>query len=265
MSSQGTRFPSKEKIVFEDVQLRLRAPSHRPWTLRDRFVTAAKNPASLFGEVEKHDVLRGVSLRARAGERIGVIGRNGSGKTSLCRVICGQLTPTAGSARVLAPATGIFDTSIGIYPELTGRENAALLLHYLAPSQKSRHAEILRSASDFSGLGDWIDKPFRLYSTGMKTRLSLSLVTSLETDVLVLDEVFDGADEEFKERMQVRMREFIARASLFFFVSHAREQIRAVCDRVLVVEAGLIAHDGSPEEAFRVYDKILGAARGTTP
>jgi ABC-type polysaccharide/polyol phosphate transport system ATPase subunit len=243
-------------LQLEQVGLSLPAPTHLPWSLRAHFVDWAQNPGKLVKKTPMYTILKNISFAAKSEERIGIIGHNGSGKTSLCRIISGQFPPSCGRADIRAPVTSIFNTSAGIYPDLTGRENAKLLLHYLLPHLRSQHEEILADAIEFSGLKEWIDRPFRLYSLGMKARLSLSLVTTLKSEILILDEVFDGADEEFRERMKGRISSLIGRSKLFLFVSHSREQIYSVCERTLVLNRGELVFDGDPEKAFAVYDQL---------
>jgi len=246
-------------VELKKINLHLATPSYMPWTMKSEFVDFMKNPFRYISTpVEKQQVLNDISMKAKSGDRIGILGRNGAGKTSLCRVISGQLKPSQGQMTVKGQVTAIFDTAIGIYPDLTGRENAELVLKYLLPKNSDTHKRVIADAGEFSELKSWLDRPFRMYSAGMKTRLSLSLITAIPSEILILDEVFEGADEGFRKKIQLRLNSFIDRSSIFIFVSHSRQQILNVCNRAILVNQGRLLFDGSPQEAFQIYDSVLG-------
>jgi ABC-type polysaccharide/polyol phosphate transport system ATPase subunit len=137
-------------------------------------------------------------------------------------------------------------------PELTGRENVYLLGRLFFPEIKNL-TSIVNEAIEFSELGHFIDVPFRQYSKGMQARLLLSLISSQATDILILDEVFDGADYFFQQKLSARMRKFIESSGATIFVSHHAEQIRAICDQVLVMRDGKIGYFGNVEDGIQYY------------
>jgi len=221
--------------------------------MRDVFVQTLQHPWDwLTRPRDMLPVLRDVSLQLRQGDRLGLIGMNGSGKTTLCRLLCGMLRPRVGEVRTFGRVEAIFDTGTGVLPELTGRENAHLLAT-LMYADRPLSKEAVDEALAFSELGFFLDTPFKTYSRGMQARLLLSLVSASASDVLILDEVFDGADVFFREKIRQRMRAKIERSGAVIFVSHGTEQVRELCNRVMVLEKGAVVFDGNTEDGIRHY------------
>ena len=224
--------------------------------IRDVFVDAFSHPIEyLFRRRELLYVIDGVSLEIYQGMRLGIVGTNGSGKTTLCRAIAGMITAQAGSVSTTAEVRAIFDTGTGVIQELTGRENAYLLARLLFPKIANLSA-IVEEAIEFSELGHFIDVPFCNYSKGMQSRLILSLISSVPTDVLLLDEVLDGADIFFQKKIAQRMESFIKASGATIFVSHSYDQIKQVCTSLVVLHKGRIHFQGSVEEGWDVYQKL---------
>ncbi|MBL7714763.1 MAG: ABC transporter ATP-binding protein [Bdellovibrionales bacterium] len=223
-----------------------RRRSFRDWAANP-FATQPKGARQLI-------VSDSISLEIKRGQRLGILGRNGAGKTSLCRLIAGIYTPDSG--RILRQGTirAVLDTAIGTFPELTGRENAELLSHFIFSDRPDR-AELVREAIEWSELGPQIDTAFQTYSRGMQTRLVLSLISALPYDLLILDEVFDGADRFFSEKTLPRVMRMIENSGAVVFVSHSESQIRKVCNRVLVLEQGKVLFDGEPDAGLDFYMK----------
>lgn len=230
----------------------------RAWTWRDLFTKASKNPFQLLThKSDQIHIARNIDLEIKKGERVGILGVNGAGKTSLCRCIAGMYKPSSGTVEINGSIRALFNASVGIQPELTGRENAELLTHFFYPDVSRAVAqEIIKDSLDFSELGKFLDTPFRLYSNGMQTRLCLSLASARPTDLLILDEVFDGADTFFREKIEARVLKTMKESGAVIFVSHSFEQIRKVCTRVLVLRDGKIALDTGAEKAISYYESI---------
>jgi ABC-type polysaccharide/polyol phosphate transport system ATPase subunit len=225
-------------------------------SVRDVFVTALKHPVDYFFRMpELYSVLDEISFDIERGTRLGIIGVNGCGKTTLCRCLAGMMKGQKGKVETKAEIRAIFDTGTGVIPELTGRENARLLARLFFPEIKNL-APIVEEAIEFSELGHFIDAPFKQYSKGMQSRLMLSLISARSTDILILDEVFDGADVFFQQKLAGRMKQLIEEAGATVFVSHSFDQIRSVCNKLLVLNQGKIAHHGDVEEGIALFLKL---------
>jgi ABC-type polysaccharide/polyol phosphate transport system ATPase subunit len=221
--------------------------------LRDVFVSALTHPFDYFFKTKEIlPVINDVSFDITRGMRLGILGLNGSGKTTLCRCLAGMMTPQKGQVTTQSEVKAIFDTGTGIMPELTGRENAYLIGRLLFPKMRDIKP-IMDEAIEFSDLGHFIDIPFRQYSKGMQARLMLSIISSQSSDIIILDEVLDGADYSFQQKLSHRMKKFINSSGASIFVSHSVEQIREVCDQVMVMEKGKIIFSGQREEGIQFY------------
>ena len=229
-------------------------PYYKSQSLRDLFILASKNPIDfLLKENDQLIVLDNINLKINKGERVGIIGNNGSGKTSLCRHICGLYGRNSGIV-INGNVKGIFDTEVMVLPELSGLENLEVLAHFFFPEvDKKERALLVADASEFSELGKFLDVPFKLYSKGMRARLFLSLISSKPSDLLILDEVFNGADHFFSEKISERIKKLIENSSAVIFISHSHDLVREVCNRVLVFDNKKIVFDGVPDEAIKFY------------
>ncbi|OUR93624.1 hypothetical protein A9Q84_19335 [Halobacteriovorax marinus] len=250
-------------LNIEDLHMTFDAELFKTVSLKDRFVRTL----TLQGkQVSALHVLKGLNLKLEQGDKIGILGVNGSGKTTLCRLIAGILVPTSGSIALNGECRSIFNTTIGVIPELTGRENAALLVKFIFPRESlAVQAQLLEDALDFSELNEFLDIPFQNYSKGMQARICLSVISAKECDLLILDEVFDGADLFFQEKMRIRISDIIERSGATILVSHSLDQIRSVCNKVLVLDAGKIQFFGDVEKgikAYRFLDNGLASFRG---
>lgn len=247
---------SEPILLVENLNLAFVADVHRAWSWRDAF-TAALNRPFRGSERSTHrvDIARNISFKVHNGERVGILGLNGTGKTSLCRCVAGIYRPNSGTIAVNGQMRAIFDTSIGIQPELTGRENAELLVHFMYPDLRGKK-ELVEEAIEFSELGRFADVPYRSYSKGMQARLFLSIISRRTCDLFILDEVFDGADQFFQEKISDQMLKILTRSGAVLFVSHSLDQIRKVCNRLMVLDQGRIVYDGEVNAGIRHYEKI---------
>lgn len=234
----------------------------KDFNLRDTFIRYLKNP---LGILQSNDdvlhVLNDINLIVKRGDRIGLIGKNGAGKTTLCRCIAGMYSPTRGEIKVHdGVVRAIFDTGLGIQPELSGRENANLLAKLMFPHLKNVKP-LVDEAMNFSELGHFLDVPFKNYSKGMQARLSLSLISSTHCELLIMDEVFDGADKSFQSKISERVLDMIKKSGSVIFVSHSDEQIRKACNRLWVLDDNKIKFDGNVEEGLRFYDRLISTQK----
>jgi ABC-type polysaccharide/polyol phosphate transport system ATPase subunit len=232
-----------------DLNLVFRASVHRAWSWRDVFVRSLRDPLALGPSVDRLHVLKDISFDVRPGDRVSLLGVNGVGKTSLCRCLAGYYQPTSGTIERRGTMRALFDVAVGIQPELTGRENAWLLAELLFPGDPDVD-RLIGQALEFSELGHFLDIPFRLYSKGMP------LSAFRAADLLILDEVFDGADMFFREKISARMLELMRESGAVIFVSHAPEQVRQICNRLILLEHGRVIHDGGVEEGLRLFENL---------
>jgi ABC-type polysaccharide/polyol phosphate transport system ATPase subunit len=206
-------------------------------TFRDLFVQGIKAPLTYFTAEDELPVLKNINLKLYAGDKIALTGVNGAGKTTLCRLLLGLLSPKTGQISHQGNIRGVFASSPGIYPELTGRENATILTHLLYPEYSLAEKKvIIEEALQFSELNQFVDMPYQNYSKGMQNRLYLSLVSARPVDILILDEVFDGADAKFQEKITARFSAMIDKCKVLIFVSHSEENIKRVCNKKYLIQ-----------------------------
>ena len=196
--------------------------------------------------------LRGLSVEIAGGDAVALIGRSGAGKTTLLRVIAGILTPDEGRVSVRGQLGSLLSIEAGLLARLTGRENA-LLLGVLAGLSRAQARRKVDSVAERSGLDDAFDRPVSSYSQGMLARLGFAVVDQARPDILLLDEVHEALDHEFRERVQERVRELLGRGGIVVAAGHDHPLLEQVCNRALLVENGRIAADGSFDEVVHAY------------
>jgi lipopolysaccharide transport system ATP-binding protein len=185
------------------------------------------------------EALSEVSLHLRAGDRLGVRGHNGAGKTSLLRLIAGIYEPTAGQIRVEGRVSSFINLGMGMDMEATGREN--ILLCGLMFGLGFDEIQALTPAiGEFSGLGEFLDMPVRTYSSGMSMRLVFSIVTSVHPEILVMDEWMAVGDSDFAAQSEQRLRTLVDQAAILVLASHSEPVIKRLCNRVLTLEHGRV-------------------------
>ncbi|MCX2699444.1 ABC transporter ATP-binding protein [Ochrobactrum chromiisoli] len=196
--------------------------------------------------------LEGVSMTLGDGERIGLIGHNGSGKTTLLRVLSGIYTPTQGSAYIDGTCVSLINIQLGIDPDATGRENIRLRSAMMGMSPKEIDGKF-DGIAEFSGLGDFLDMPFRTYSSGMQLRLAFATSTSVRPEILIMDEWLSTGDEDFKERANKRMHDLVGSTKILVLASHSKELLMKNCNRIIWLEHGRLKMDGPTDEVLSAY------------
>jgi lipopolysaccharide transport system ATP-binding protein len=200
--------------------------------------------------------LQDINIKIEAGERIGLVGHNGAGKTTLLRVLSGIYAPTEGEAIINGECVSLINISLGIDPEATGRENIKLrsaMIGYTPKQTRDKVDEII----EFSGLGSFIDMPFRTYSSGMQLRLAFAVSTSIRPQILVLDEWLSTGDEEFKHRAEKRMKEIVDSTDILILASHSHQLLAENCNRVIWLEHGRVKIDGPSSEVLEKYFGVV--------
>lgn len=197
--------------------------------------------------------LYNINLQIRRGERLGIVGRNGAGKSTLLKIITNNLAPTEGMVQVNGKIQALLELGTGFHPEFTGRQNIHASLAYYGLSAKAIHGKE-EEIIDFSELGDFIDQPVKTYSAGMYARLAFSTATSIEPDILIIDEVLGAGDAYFASKCLERMRSLTEDSgATVLFVSHDLGSVQQMCDRVIWVDRGRILADGSPQDIVKMY------------
>lgn len=198
--------------------------------------------------------LNGVSFEIDDGDRVGLIGHNGSGKTSLLRAISGIYEPVGGKLIIDGRVTPLFDMQLGMDPDLTGIENIWLRGRMLDLSA-DKIKETVEEVSEFSELGDYLHMPIRTYSAGMMVRLAFGVSTAIRPEILVLDEMIGAGDEAFMGRAKVRLERFIARTGILVIASHSAAMLREWCNKGMLLEHGDLVMYGPIDEVVKRYEK----------
>ena len=206
---------------------------------------------SLNPEVAIH-ALSEVSLTAREGDRVGIIGHNGAGKTTLLKMIAGIYPPTQGTCRVEGRICSLFDITLGFEHDASGWENIEYR-SYLQGETPASLKKKIDAIGDFSELGDFLNFPVRNYSAGMRMRLAFSIATATDPEVLLIDEVLAVGDMAFQMKARARMRELMSSSRLMVVVSHDLNTIVDTCTRVLWMKRGKVAAEGDPETVVQAY------------
>ena len=239
---------SKTMIEVSDVTMRFRMNSDRIMSLKE-FVTTALRGKLVYQEFTALDH---VSFKVKKGETLGLIGRNGAGKSTVLKIISGILKPTEGSVVSHGNVVPMLELGSGFDMDLTGRENIFLngaILGYSEEFLLEKYDEIV----DFSELGGFIETPIRNYSSGMLARLAFSIATVVKPEILIVDEILSVGDAAFQEKSRARMMELMGGGTTVLFVSHSIEQIREMCRRVVWLEQGKVRMMGEAGEVCDVY------------
>ena len=217
-----------------------------------------KSRVGLFKKFE-YTALNGISFHLNRGETLGILGRNGCGKSSLLRIMAGLIEPTSG--KVICDASvrrALLILGLGFRPDLTGRDNA-LLSTMLQGATKKHALETLPAIHDFSELGEFFDQPVKTYSSGMRARLGFATALENKVDVLFLDEVLSVGDAHFKQKAEKAMLNKINSQQTVVFVSHNVGQVNALCERALWIDNGVIKSIGETKTVTAQYTEFMNS------
>jgi ABC-type polysaccharide/polyol phosphate transport system ATPase subunit len=206
--------------------------------------------------------LNGVDLTIVEGERVGIIGFNGAGKSTLLKVVSGILKPTFGTMKVHGTVQPLIELGAGFEPEFSGRENI-YFNSYMLGFTKRQVDEKIDEIVEFAELGEFIDMPVKYYSSGMHVRLAFTIATTIEPQVLLLDEMLAAGDASFIDRAKKRMTSLIEQAKCLLVVSHNLEMLKELCSRVILMDRGKVAADGDPKAVIEEFERR--AAVSTNP
>lgn len=216
--------------------------------LADAVLNRTAPPKSEKGEFW---ALQDISFEVRRGEVLGVIGFNGAGKSTLLRVLSGLMLPDAGEVRAYGTTGALIELGAGMKPSLTGRRNIFIKGALLGKTPDEME-ELYPQIAEFSELGDFLNSPVKTYSSGMRLRLGFSVAVHMRPDILLLDEILSVGDYAFKQKCRGRINEMLESAGVVF-VTHSMNDVRQICDRVIVLDRGSVLFHGAPQKAIDLY------------
>ncbi len=201
-------------------------------------------------------VLQGIDFTVNPGEAVGIIGINGAGKSTLLKMITGTTQPTIGKVNISGRVAAMLELGMGFHPDFTGRQNV-LMAGQLLGFNVGEIARLTPQIEAFAEIGDYIDQPVRVYSSGMQMRLAFSVATAQRPDVLIVDEALSVGDAYFQHKSFDRIRKFRKQGTTLLIVSHDKGAIQSICDRAILLSAGRLAMEGEPEAVMDYYNAML--------
>lgn len=239
-----------DSIAVEAVDLTKRYRLGNLSSLSRTLAKLAKRPSRLANA--DFEALSGVNFTVNRGETIGIVGTNGSGKSTFLQILSGTTLPTGGQLRVRGSVLPLLAVGLGFHPDLTGRENVVLFGASVGVAIKTIR-ERMDAVIDFAGVRTHIDTPVKRYSSGMVSRLSVAVAVQFPADIYVFDEVLAVVDAEFRDRCFAEIKTMHQQGRTVFFVSHHAEQVAELCDRVIWLERGRVKQIGLPAEVLEAY------------
>lgn len=201
-------------------------------------------------------VLQDLNFSIKAGEAVGIVGINGAGKSTLLKMITGTTQPTTGTVTVNGRVSALLELGMGFHPDFTGRENAIMAGQLLGYNTDEMMA-IMPEIESFAEIGEYIDQPVRVYSSGMQMRLGFSVSTAYRPDILIVDEALSVGDTYFQHKSFERIRDYNKLGTTLLIVSHDKGAVQGVCDRAILLNGGKLAMEGEPESVMDYYNGML--------
>ena len=222
--------------------------------LYDRIGTALSRGADRAHRNGSMWALRHVDFDVRQGEILGVIGRNGSGKTTLLSILARVTAPTEGTAEIRGRVAPLLQVGAAFHPQLTGRDNVALsgAILGMSPAEVEERFEAI---AEFSEVGDYIDQPVKLYSSGMYARLAYSVAAFLPAEIMLVDEVLSVGDAQFQAKSHAHMKASLKDGRTVVYVGHSVSVLKELCDHAIVLQAGTVSFRGAAGDAVRYYEQ----------
>jgi lipopolysaccharide transport system ATP-binding protein len=208
-------------------------------------------------------VLSDISFQVSPGEAVGLIGINGAGKSTLLKLITGTTHPTTGTAWMQGSVAALLELGMGFHPDFTGRQNAIMAGQLLGMSLDEIQS-LMPQIEEFAGIGEYMDQPVRVYSSGMQVRVAFSVATARRPDILIVDEALSVGDAYFQHKSFDRIRQFRREGTTLLLVSHDKQAIQSVCDRAILLDGGRLAKQGKPEEIMDYYNAMIAERENDT-
>jgi lipopolysaccharide transport system ATP-binding protein len=212
---------------------------------------------------QKHWVLHDINLQIEPGEAIAIVGVNGAGKSTLLKLIAGTLKPSAGTVNVRGRIAALLELGMGFHPDFTGRQNLFMAGQLLGLSPRQIES-LLPEIEAFAEIGEYIDQPLRVYSSGMQVRLAFSVATAIRPDILIVDEALAVGDAYFQHKSFERILRFKEQGTTLLLVSHDKNAIQSICDRVILIGQGTVLGQGEPEPMMNLYNALTADPQGDT-
>jgi ABC-2 type transport system ATP-binding protein len=244
------------KINLESVSVEFPVYSINSRSIKNQFIRLGTG-AKVLADANKQFVVRGldnINLTIEHGECVGLIGHNGAGKSTFLRTLANIYEPTNGRVTIEGSVSAMLDISNGIESECTGYEN--IMIHgILNGLTRKQIAAKVEEIADFTGLGDYLYMPVRTYSSGMRVRLGFAVATSINSEILLLDEIFGAGDSEFMKKSRSKMVSLLEQASIVVLATHSDELIKEFCNKALLLESGRVKCFGPVDEVLAVYNQ----------
>ena len=212
-----------------------------------------------FGRYQGHQaswILRNLSFELSQGESLGVIGVNGAGKSTLLKLLTRTSVPSEGNIEIQGRVAALLELGMGFHQDFTGRVNALMTCQMMGYSSEEAH-DLIEDIREFSELGDYLDQPVRVYSTGMQVRLAFSAATVTRPEILIVDEALSVGDAYFQHKCIRRIREYRDDGTTLLFVSHDPGAVKSLCKRAILLDGGSIIKDGSPDSVLDYYNSVI--------
>ncbi len=207
-------------------------------------------------------VLRQISFAIEPGEAVGIVGQNGAGKSTLLKLITGTLRPTEGTVQISGRVSAILELGMGFNVQLTGRQNVLHSAGLMGFTQSEVDA-MMPEIEAFAEIGEYFDQAIQTYSTGMQMRVAFSVATAFRPEILIIDEALSVGDMYFQHKSFDRIRQFKEQGTSLLFVTHGMEDVRALCERVILLDKGRILKDAMPDEVVDYYNALIAEKENT--
>jgi homopolymeric O-antigen transport system ATP-binding protein len=248
------------KIDIESVSIEFPVYNVNARSFKKHFLHLATG-GKVVEDAREHVVvkaLNNINLTIHHGDHVGLIGHNGSGKSTFLRLLANIYEPTHGSIKTDGHISPMLALSPGIEPELTGYENI-LLRGTLLGLSKQQIKKQMNEIAELTGLGDYLSMPIRTYSSGMLVRLAFAISSSIKPDILVIDEIFGAGDASFMVKAREKMASLLKQSSIVVMATHSDELIKEFCNKAILLESGKVKFFGSPKEALELYHQPCSA------
>lgn len=243
--------PNKDDIAIEVKDLCIGYKNIKAYSIKKSLLKLKKV------QIDEFKAVNNVSFEVKKGEILGIIGKNGSGKSTMLKALAGIFCPDSGTIDLKGHTVSLLSIGVGFQKEVTGRENillSGMLLGFSEEEIREKMPQII----EFAELGKFIDMPVKTYSSGMYSKLAFSITAILETEIMLIDEVLSVGDEHFKKKSYAKMKELISnRDRTVIIVSHSITTLRDLCDKVMWMHEGEIKKIGTPEEILPEYQEFM--------